>query len=226
MALYTFLVTDALEIGLEPATEKKVLAAQFLMLPVAVAMQEDLIATYYMIANVKYDPKIRMKHKNATKLKFNISIMMRGLDGVYSLLVNFIILIKATEVLSLFLNFAALQFLQHIDDIALKLAADGYLTDRLEEVAITVMETKLPRKHSKVREEKGGRHPASQTSPVPFFYYYVCCLSDNCLFVLLVLQGTRFGIISSYSLVSDYCVGSRAFSFCTSSLSLKIMLAT
>jgi len=144
---------DAIEIELEQATEKKVLAAQFLMLPVAVAMQEDLISTYYMIANVKYDHQILTQHPYATKIKFKASILMRGIDGFLSLLVNFIILVKSTEVLSLFLNFAALQFLTHIDDIALKLAADGYLTDRLEDVARDVMDTKLPKKHSAVRIE-------------------------------------------------------------------------
>jgi hypothetical protein len=39
-------------------------------------------------------------------------------DGQFSLFVNFVILLSATQVLSLFLNFAALQFIQTIDIIA------------------------------------------------------------------------------------------------------------
>jgi len=162
LALYTFLAMEAVEVveqriedhtdGESGRTKPMVLAAQFLMLPVAVAMQSDLIGCYYTIANVKYSPAIAQRHLYASKLKFNIASLMRGIDGMYSLFVNFIILLSATEVLSLCLNFAALQFLQQIDDIALSLAAHGYLTDRLEEVAHAVRETKLPQKRNKVSE--------------------------------------------------------------------------
>lgn len=151
LALYTFLAIDAIDaMEVTYGVQKKVLAAQFLILPVAVAMQEDLINTYYMLANVKYSHEVQAQHRYASKLKYNISLFMRGADGIYSLFVNFVILVKATEVLSLFLNFAALNFLQHIDDIALRLAADGYLTDRLEQIANDVKRIKLPKKRSQV----------------------------------------------------------------------------
>ena len=48
----------------------------------------------------------------------------------------------------MFLNFAALGFLQTIDNIALQLAADGYLSDKLEDVADSVGVMKLPRNGS------------------------------------------------------------------------------
>jgi len=147
MCLYTFLAMDAFNNeSLNQKTPKRVLMAQFLMLPVAVAMQDDLIATYYLIANVKYCPSIRHKNPEAFEWKFNVATMCRAIDGAYSLTVNFVILVSATEVLSLFLNFAALQFLQTIDNIALELAADGYLTDRLEDVAGNVKDAELPKR--------------------------------------------------------------------------------
>jgi hypothetical protein len=148
MALYSFLAMDAYAQPNAAETSSRVLAAQFLMLPVAVAMQQDLIATYYLIANLKYCPTVKVQNPDATKWKFHFANTARGIDGVYSLLVNFVILIKATEVLSLFLNFAALQFLTSIDDIALTLALNGYLTERLEEVAQNVKCAKLPKKRN------------------------------------------------------------------------------
>jgi len=154
MALYTFLAKDAVElygtIGSQEqaSTAPTVVAAQFLMLPVAVAMQADLISTYHLIANIKYSKHVLDKHPYAVKWKFNFASFLRGVDGLYSLLINFVILMKATDVLTLFLNFAALQFLQQIDDIALTLAANGYLSDGLEEVAQDVMKTRLPKKHN------------------------------------------------------------------------------
>ena len=145
-ALYTFLMFDAIKQPIPDNLQRKVLLAQFLMLPIAVAIQEDLTAFFFTIANVEYSDQIELVFPGATCFKFYVANFFRGLDGFYSLLVNFVILLKAETVLSLFLNFAALQFLQTIDNIALHLCMDGYLFDRLEHVAHQVTKVKLPRK--------------------------------------------------------------------------------
>lgn len=150
MALYSFLMIDAIEQPLPDNVEKKVLAAQFLMLPIAVAIQEDLTAFFFTIANVTYSDDILGVFPDATCFKFYTANFFRGLDGFFSLLVNVVILLKADTVLGLFLNFAALQFLQTIDNIALHLCLDGYLFDRLESIAYQVTQVKLPRKVNSV----------------------------------------------------------------------------
>lgn len=153
IALYTFLALDVIDDGIwkedaKVAVSPKVLAAQCLMLPVAVAMQEDLIATYYLLANIKYCHTVRLKSPDARKWKYNVANIARGIDGFYSLLVNFVVLLKADSILPMFLNFAALMFLQTIDNIALQLAASGFLTERLECVALAVKDCRLPKKHN------------------------------------------------------------------------------
>lgn len=150
MTLFTLLIIDAINAPMPDTVNTKVAMAQFLMLPVAVALQSDLIATFYLICNISYDPILKPDNPNANVIKFYVANICRGIDGVFSLLVNFIILMKAETVLSLFLNFAALQFLQNIDDLALEMAAKGYLTNRLEEVALRVQNAKLPRKEHKI----------------------------------------------------------------------------
>jgi hypothetical protein len=153
IALYTFLALDVMDesiwnAGVGGEVSGKVLAAQCLMLPVAVAMQEDLIATYYLLANIKYCHTVRLKNPDARKWKYNVANFARGVDGMFSLIVNFVVLLKADSILPMFLNFAALQFLQTIDNIALQLAASGFLTERLEEVALAVKDCRLPKKHN------------------------------------------------------------------------------
>lgn len=150
MALFTFLIIDAIDTPIPDNVDTKVVIAQFLMLPIAVSMQQDLIATFFLISNIKYDPILKPENPDANVIKFYVANICRGIDGMFSLLVNFIILLKADAVLSLFLNFAALQFLQHIDDLALEMAAKGYLSNRLEEVALRVQDAKLPRRHHKI----------------------------------------------------------------------------
>lgn len=147
MALYTFLAVDVMRhVPGDLESDTLVAMAQFFMLPVAVAMQDDLTATYYLVANIKYDDSIRKQHPHALRWKFNVATACRFFDGLYSLLVNFVVMIYAETVLSLFLNFAALQFLQTIDNIALDLAADGYLSDRLETAAVSVQNASLPKR--------------------------------------------------------------------------------
>lgn len=145
MALYTFLALEVTTRALNTEPTANLLVAQFLMIPVAVAMQDDLTATFYIIANIKYEDTI---HPNARLWKYFIATGCRAIDGFYSLAVNFIVLLSAGDIQSLFLNFAALQFLQTIDNIALDLAADGYLSDGLEAAAIAVQQAALPKRSS------------------------------------------------------------------------------
>ena len=80
---------------------------------------------YTRIANIRYDDSVMEISPSATESKFALSFLLRFTDGLYSLIVNFVLLLITDDVLSLFLNFAALGFLQSIDDVAFHLAAQG-----------------------------------------------------------------------------------------------------
>lgn len=148
LTLFTFLAID-LYVQSEGAFDEKeplIRATQFFLLPVAIAMQEDLIHVYTRIANIRYDKTIRETSPSATEFKFALSFLLRFSDGLYSLIINFVLLLITDEVLSLFLNFAALGFLQSIDDVAFHLAANGYLGDNLEDICTLVKTASLPRR--------------------------------------------------------------------------------
>jgi hypothetical protein len=153
IALFTFLAIDLKETaqkeaGIELEQSFLIRATQFCLMPVAIAIQEDLIYVYTRIANIKYDKSLVTKEKtrSATEFKFALSFILRFLDGIYSLIINFALLLITSEVLGIFLNFAALQFLQSIDDVAFQLAANGYLGDAMAERCQAVVETTLPRR--------------------------------------------------------------------------------
>lgn len=118
---------------------------QLMLLPVNVAVQEELVVTFFIYANLKWDKVILEVSPHASNGKYHAANMMRMIDGLSFLFINTTLLLQATGILGMFLNFAALQFLQTIDNIALQLAADGYLSDKLEEVADSVGVMKLPR---------------------------------------------------------------------------------
>jgi hypothetical protein len=147
-ALFTFLAIDLHDQSGGEFDEKNTLirATQFFLLPLSVALQEDLIHVYTRVANIRYDPEILKKSPAATEWKFALSFILRFLDGLYSLIINFVLLLITDEVLSLFLNFAALGFLQSVDDVAFSLVARGYLGDRMEDNCIIVKTASLPRR--------------------------------------------------------------------------------
>jgi len=121
---------------------------QLLLLPVNISVQEELITTFFIYANLKWSPQILELHPGATAGKFHVANLMRFLDGFAFLFINTVLLLQAVEVLTAFLNFAALQFLSSIDNVALHLARDGYLTESLERVAGDVLLMKLPKNHN------------------------------------------------------------------------------
>lgn len=148
LTLFTFLAIDLYEQSGGEFDNKDPLirATQFFLIPVAIAMQEDLIYCYTRISNIRYDRAIMETSPSATEAKFALSFLLRFIDGLYSLLINFVLLLITNNVLSSFLNFAALGFLQKIDDVGFHLAANGYLGDNLEDICTLVTKSSLPRR--------------------------------------------------------------------------------
>eukprot|EP00529_Nitzschia_sp_RCC80_P023920 CAMPEP_0113512856 /NCGR_PEP_ID=MMETSP0014_2-20120614/39554_1 /TAXON_ID=2857 /ORGANISM="Nitzschia sp." /LENGTH=450 /DNA_ID=CAMNT_0000409225 /DNA_START=131 /DNA_END=1483 /DNA_ORIENTATION=+ /assembly_acc=CAM_ASM_000159 len=140
--------------------------AQFVLIPVAVAMQEDLIHAYYQFANVRYDENVETIFPTARKWKWTFSCLLRAFDGLFSLAINFMVLMTTDEALSIFLNFAALQFLQSIDDVAFTLADQGFFGDRMEKNCCKVRRVKFPRLEG-----------STLTSSLDSILYGVTCLA-------------------------------------------------
>jgi len=150
LVLIIIIAVDLFTTGIFPDPSEvstMVKTTQFLLLPVNVAVQEELITTFFVYANLKWSKELLELHPGATKRKYHYANIMRFLDGLSFLMINTTLLLQATNVIGAFLNFAALQFLSSIDNVALRLARDGYLTEDLETVAGDVLLMKLPKNH-------------------------------------------------------------------------------
>jgi len=117
-------------------TELPATVVKFFLIPVAVAMQGDLMAVYGKIANVQYNPKVLTINAYAKRWKFNLAFCLRIFDGVLSLTANFLTMLKTDEVLGVCLNFAALHFLQDIDDVFYTLVEQGFFGDKIEHMSL------------------------------------------------------------------------------------------
>ncbi|OEU10928.1 hypothetical protein FRACYDRAFT_246803 [Fragilariopsis cylindrus CCMP1102] len=131
--------------------EKSATVVKFFLIPVAIAMQDDLMTVYSGLANCKYDKAVLYISESASFWKFNLSYVLRFLDGGLSLTVNFLVMLQTDDVLSVFLNFAALHFLQDIDDVFYKLVEKGFFGDSMEHMATICKQVTWPRRRGSTK---------------------------------------------------------------------------
>ena len=97
-------------------SSKKDDTVKFFLIPVAIAMQDDLMYFYASIANVRYEISPTLQRisdqTSITKGKLIVGLLLRFIDGALNLYANFALMISTAGVLNIFLNFAALHFLQ------------------------------------------------------------------------------------------------------------------
>ena len=143
--MYAILV-EGISFGRGDSYSKGAQAAKFFLVPVAIAMQEDLIKAYFLFANVTYSPSALKISTSATKAKLGLSWLLRTFDGLFSLVLNFYVMLTTQEILGVFLNFAALQFLQSIDDVFYELVQLGFFGDKMEAMSTLCKQIELPRR--------------------------------------------------------------------------------
>jgi len=126
--------------------EPLVQVVKFFLIPVAVTMQDDLMTVYANVANKKYDATVMKSTKHATQKKFILANVARLFDGLLSLGVNFGVMLMTNTILNVFLNFAALHFLQYIDNIFYELVDKGFFGDRMEYATTLCKQISFPRR--------------------------------------------------------------------------------
>ena len=94
-------------------------------------------------ARVLFDYYYRGSFPFLHHTEFHASNIFRAVDGLLFLIVNTSLMLSAVNLFVIFLNFAALMFLQTIDNVALKVCIDGYWTRSLQECAQDVVDMKI-----------------------------------------------------------------------------------
>ena len=146
---------------------------KFFLIPVTVAMQEDLMAVYAGLANARYDPKVKEISEAATKSKFALAYLLQGIDGILSLTVNFLKMFSTPDILDVFLNFAALHFLQDIDDVFYALVEKGFFGDDMEHMATVCKQISWPRRMGSTEFS----HFLTNLDSILFFATFLICVA-------------------------------------------------
>ncbi|CAB9500558.1 neurogenic locus notch homolog protein [Seminavis robusta] len=80
-----------------------------------------------------YDHEHINDHPGATKIKWVMSSLLQASSGVFMIIDLFMLLMQSTTVVGLCLNFAALHFVQDIDDVAFAVAETGLTGRRIQQ---------------------------------------------------------------------------------------------
>lgn len=132
-----------------PPVPTVVTVAQGFAIFLALAYQSDLIEAVLKIQD-GFHPEIQEKHPGATYTSWLLSVWAQLCSGVLLLITIFVLTMRAQNVLSIMLNFAALHFMYEIDELGFRLARLGFITDQVQDDALMVGSIKVhkrPRKN-------------------------------------------------------------------------------
>jgi hypothetical protein len=113
-------------LDLPPHTTVEVNIAQGIALLLSVITAKDVIVPLKAF-QVVYNPEIRKKFPAATYTRWIFSHVLRFSEGVFLIFAAFIFIVKSSDVLDLFLDFAVVQFVGALGNFWFHLALKGYL---------------------------------------------------------------------------------------------------
>lgn len=126
-----------------PGVVTKVRIAQCLALILSVATQPGFLTSLVFLIN-GYNEEVLESMPSATIGKWLFAGCCQFIAGISFHGALFILLMQSTEVISLFLNFAALQFVADIDIVGFKMAKYGYMSNYIQDEIKRLIELQLP----------------------------------------------------------------------------------
>jgi hypothetical protein len=113
------------ELGLAAEVSKEVHATRYIAMLVAILNESEIPQALELIGKA-FEQKASAKDRISFK-RILFSSCMRFLLGYTFLCSVFVVIVQVTDVLSMFMNILALQFVESIDDIVYELAKRGFL---------------------------------------------------------------------------------------------------
>lgn len=100
--------------------------SQFFALLISVFASADVVDSLESVL-IKYDGTILRDFPAASKTKWILSNVGRFVEGVLGIAVAWVFIIQSTDVLGLFLDFTAVQFVSELDNVGYYIANKGFI---------------------------------------------------------------------------------------------------
>ena len=122
--------------------------AGFMALIFSVPLYWDLMDSIEKLAGGP--PSKSKRFGGATIPKFYFAFSLQFVVGAFFQITIFTLIVQSSTVIGMFLNFAALQFITEVDDIAFALAARGYLGRTMKHCCLELSDHELPMSSRKI----------------------------------------------------------------------------
>ncbi|CAB9518999.1 Notch ligand involved in the mediation of Notch signaling (By similarity) [Seminavis robusta] len=165
--------SDNNKISLPPGVPIMVNLAQaigVLLIVFTVAVYGDLTTGLARLID-GYDSDVLFKHPDAHCTKWFLSGLFQMTVGASMTMVLFVLLMQSTTVIGMCLNFAALHFVQEIDDLSFALGQKGFLTRSIQKDCDHVSQLTVPKGRRRVRKRARRIFTAALTVAlyIPYF---------------------------------------------------------
>eukprot|EP00554_Chaetoceros_debilis_P007097 CAMPEP_0194077014 /NCGR_PEP_ID=MMETSP0149-20130528/3707_1 /TAXON_ID=122233 /ORGANISM="Chaetoceros debilis, Strain MM31A-1" /LENGTH=684 /DNA_ID=CAMNT_0038757907 /DNA_START=64 /DNA_END=2118 /DNA_ORIENTATION=- len=135
--------TDGNTLNIPPYIPGEVFFAQFFAILISLFVSDDVVASLDVFL-VNYDKDIQGKLPGATFVKWILSNLFRFLEGMLGILVAFVFIVQSEDVLYLFLDFSAVQFVSELDNVGYYIADKGYISfSGVEELTESMKDVKM-----------------------------------------------------------------------------------
>jgi hypothetical protein len=126
----------------------QVAIAQVVALFIAIISQEQ-VTTTLSLASVDYPRSLKERFPEATYAKYCVSNFLRFAEGFIVTFVSFTLIVQADNVLDIFLNFAAIEFVAGLANFFYVAARDGWVGSRMKRLTAAIEEIELPERREK-----------------------------------------------------------------------------
>jgi len=121
-------------------TSGVVIFAEIIAIFTSVLTATDIFA-FFDALNVEYDECVLETFPAASRSKWHLGNVLRLVEGVMGIFVAFLFICQADDVLQLFLDFAAVQFVSEMDNIGFYVIDRGYILMNLGDVTDNIKRT-------------------------------------------------------------------------------------
>ena len=151
-----------------PSTKFLDVAQSFAIL-ISVFVSDDVVASLDFFL-VNYDKDIQGKLPGATFVKWILSNLFRFLEGMLGILVAFIFIVQSEDVLTLFLDFSAVQFVSELDNVGYHIADKGYISFYgVEELTESMKDVKM----RQVNNQKTAKKSTKRRKLLQLLVFYL-----------------------------------------------------
>ncbi|KAL7555714.1 hypothetical protein ACA910_009879 [Epithemia clementina (nom. ined.)] len=113
--------------GFPANVDVAVRVAEVIALIILVPLQDEVIEGLILINDGYQRDALESKFSDASKTKFVLSVTLRMIVGALSIVTSFLLIMIESDVLDIFFNFIALQFINDLDNLSFELATIGLI---------------------------------------------------------------------------------------------------